>query len=314
MALTASEKQKLYRQHNLNKKSLENAIDLIKQNLKDCFRKEISENVFVINLSFTDKRRIKLIENIRSYNRILFGLLVSWSDESIRRLFYEPNVFTEGQIDYLLKSKALEQKWTLALKIAFLKAHGLIPTGNETCRGLVINAGTFSAISPDLLAKYDATKLLIENFLIPSFNIRNKVQHGEWIAAFKPPHSKEYSRALTNSIFRENIVTISSRVIIFNSVYQMIVDLARFSSNNFKIDPSTTPFQFFYELHIKKIEYEKNKIKIPNLNLYINELVVKKQNSKKYTAKVDPIQVQIHLNCLQKLIHFFATIRCPTWA
>lgn len=282
MVLTVAERKKLFRLHNLNKKSLENAIDLIKLNIKNSYREEISDGNYTINQIFTDKKRIKLTENIRSYNRILFGLLVSWSDESIRRLFYEPNVFTDTQIDFLIGNRALEQKWTFALKIAFLKANGLIPAGNETCVRVTINSMNFRTLSPDQLRKYIEIKELIEDFLIPSFNIRNKVQHGEWIAAFRPPDSKNYSSELTKRIFKENIVTISSRIVIFKSVYQMIVDLARFSSNNFKLDSTTTPFEYFYSQHIKKINHEKSKILHSELNKFINDLIVKKENGKRY--------------------------------
>jgi hypothetical protein len=283
MTLTSEEKQKLYNLHNLNKKSLENAIELIKLNIRNSCREETSEGQYIIKQPFTSRERITLIENIRSYNRILLGLLVSWSEESIRRLVYEPKVFSDGQIDFLLdKSRSLEQKWTFSLKIAFLKANGLIPTGNETCIGVTINVRNFRSLSCSMLNKYSELELLIKSFLIPSFNIRNKVQHGEWIAAFKSPDSKTYSSELTKSIFKENIITISSRIVIFNSVYQMITDLARFSSNNFKIDPSTTPFEYFHSQHIKKINYEKLKILTPSLDLYVNDLIRKKENGKKY--------------------------------
>jgi len=283
MALSESEKKKFYRLHNLNKKSLENAIDLIKENIRATLKKETSDRKYIIKLSFTDNKRVKLIENVRSYNRILLGLLVSWSEESIRRLFFEPNVFSNAQIDFLLeKNRSLEQKWTFALKIAFLKANGLIPVGNETCVRVNINSRDFRTLSSDQISKYEGIVKLINDFLIPSINIRNKVQHGEWIVAFKPPDSKIYCPELTRRIFKENIITTSSRIVVFNSIYQMIVDLARFSSNNFKIDPTTTPFEYFYNQQIKKINHEKSKIVSSDIHKYIDDLITKNQNGKVY--------------------------------
>ena len=306
MTLTASEKHKFYRLHNLNKKSLENAIDLIKENLRTSFKKEITDGNYIIKQNFTDSKRVKLIENIRSYNRILLGLLASWSEESIRRLFFEPNVFTDTQIDFLLdRSRSLEQKWTFSLKIAFLKANGLIPVGKETCVGVNINSRNFSTLSPDLISKYDEIETLIKDFLIPSFNIRNKVQHGEWIAAFKPPDSKIYSPDLTKSIFKENIVTISSRIIIFNSVYQMIIDLARFSSNNFKIDPTTTPFEYFYNQHIKKINHEKSKIVSSDINKYIDDLISKNENGKAHRNALTIKKESSPNNIWRRILNYF---------
>lgn len=305
MALTTSEKQKIFRLHNLNKKSLETAIDLIKLNIRNTFKEEINDGVYTIKQPFNNSKRIKLTENLRSYNRILFGLLVSWSDESIRRLFYEQNVFTENQINFLLGNRPLEQKWIFALKIAFLKANNLIPANNENCTGITINRMTYRTLSPDLIRKYDEIQDLIKYFLIPSFNIRNKVQHGEWIAAFKAPDSKIYSPELTKLIFKENIITISSRIIIFNSVYQMIIDLARFSSNSFKIDQTTTPFEYFYDQHIKKINYEKSRIISPNLNKYVDELILKNENGKMHRDKLTIATPKKKSNTLTLMIQFF---------
>lgn len=286
MSYSEAEKKKLYKLHNLNKKSLENAIDLIKQNIKNCYIEEVSESNYLINELFTNKKRILLINNIRSYNRILFGLLVSWSDQCIRRLFYEQNVFTETQINFLLdKTRSLEQKWNFALKISFLKANGLIPLGNEKCVKLNINSNFSNSLNSELLKKYDEIQNLINYFLIPSFDIRNKVQHGEWIAAFRPENPETYNAKFTKNIFQENIITISSRIVIFKSVYQMIVGLATFSSNNFKINNSTTPFEYFYSQNIKKINYEKTKISTPNLNKFINDLIEKKENGKLHRQK-----------------------------
>ncbi len=59
MALTPAEKQKLYRLHNLNKKSLENAIDLIKLNIRDSFKEEIQKGKYTVRQTFTHTKRIK---------------------------------------------------------------------------------------------------------------------------------------------------------------------------------------------------------------------------------------------------------------
>lgn len=304
MALTTVQKRQYYNYHNLNKKSLENAISLIKENIRGVYKQEINGN-YTIRTTFTNPERVKLINDVRSYNRILLGLLASWSDESIRRLYYEENVFTEDQINYLLsRSTALEQKWKLALKIAFCKAQGLIPIGNETCQGININASAFPSIDIGLINKYRAVENLIANILVPAFNIRNKVQHGEWIYAFSPPDSKIFSREITVKISKENIVSISARMTVFNSVYQMIIDLSRFNSGNFKIDPTTTPFEYFHNLHLKKINFEIQKISSPDINKYIAELIRRNEMGKNYRENQQLIIPEKH-SFFQKIIFFF---------
>jgi hypothetical protein len=280
--MTPQEKATFHKLHHLNRKSLENAIELIKEDIRNAYRREKDSN-YIIHLPFTSPLRKKLLEDIRSYNRLLLGLMASWSDESIRRLYFEPNVFTDTQIDYLY-NMSLQDKWKMALKISFCKAYSLVPVGDENCR-TISSRIMRQVIDPNLYSKYEELSNMIGDFLIPAFNIRNKVQHGEWIAAFNSPDSKVYDLELTKNIFKENIVTISSRIVIFNSIYQMITDLARFTSNNFKPDPTTTPFEHFYDRYIKKIEKEIKTIKNPKLNIYYNTLITKKEKGKIYVRE-----------------------------
>lgn len=305
--MTPQEKAKFHKLHHLNRKSLENAIELIKEDIRNAYRKEKNSN-YIIHLPFTSPIRMKLLDDIRSYNRLLLGLMVSWSDESIRRLYFEPNMFTDTQIDYLY-GMPLQDKWKMALKISFCKAYSLVPVDDENCR-TISSSHMRRVINPDLYSKYKELSLMIGNFLIPAFNIRNKVQHGEWIAAFNSPDSKMYDLELTKNIFKENIVTISSRIVIFNSIYQMITDLARFTSNNFKPDPTTTPFEYFYNIYIKKIEQEIKTIKTPKLNLYYNTLISKKEKGKIYAkgkinilpANTMSLPKKVKRNTIQKIL------------
>ena len=62
----------------------------------------------------------------------------------------------------------------------------------------------------------------------------------------------------------------------------MIIDLATFNTGLFKIDQNTTPFEYFYQLHIKKVEFEITKISKPKLNEYVNELIKKAEKGKMY--------------------------------
>src|SRR5690606_7120476 len=126
---------------------------------------------------------------------------------------------------------------------------------DETCDTVRIERERRN-LGDELVDYYLELRDIIADNLVPNFLIRNKVQHGEWEYAFKPRYSAEFSQDITDKINKENIVTTTSRYILVNAIYQMIVDLGRFRSNSFALDSMLTPFEYFYKDYIKKINFE----------------------------------------------------------
>ena len=210
----------------------------------------------------------------KSYYRILTGIQVSWAEESIKRLFYEKNLLTNVQRDYLLERPALDQRWYKTLKIIFCIAYDLVPAGDETCETVNIQQQR-NNLGQELVDRYFNLKNIIRHQLVPNFTLRNKVQHGEWEFAFSSDYSKEFRQDLTDKVNNENIVTTTSRYTIVNALYQMIVELGTFKSDNFAIDSMITPFEHFYEGYIRKIQFEINRIVNPDLETFILDIVQK---------------------------------------
>ena len=272
--MTTQEIAQYFQYHNSNIKLLKIGFDNIRDQIKALYHRKNSSGKYIYLLSDSDNDKIELRKIEKSFSRIISGIQVSWAEECIKRLLFEKNLFTEGQRTFLLSQPSLDQRWYAALKIVFSIAYDLVPPGDENCQTVRINRERRN-LGDELVDQYIELRQIIKNQLVPNFSIRNKVQHGEWEYAFKPRPSAEFSQDMTDSINNENIITTTSRHIIVNALYQMLVDLGRFKSNRFAIDSMMTPFEYFYRHYIKKINYEVTKITKANLEQYIKEILEK---------------------------------------
>lgn len=272
--MNEQEVEMYFQYHNSNIKSLKIGFDEIRSQLKALYKKTNKSGELIYNLpnNHIEKNTAREIETALS--RILSGIQVSWAEESIKRLLYENRVLTENQRNYLLEQPALDQRWYKTLKIVFCLAYDLVPPTDEICDTVNINQET-NNLGNELVNQYIELKRIITNHLVPNFSIRNKVQHGEWIYAFKPQFAKEFSQELTDKVSNENIITTTSRFTIVNAFYQMIVDLGRFKSDSFNLDAISTPFEYFYANYMRKITFEVEKILNSDLDTFICNLIEK---------------------------------------
>lgn len=282
--MTQQEIEQYFKYHNENIKSLKIGFDYIRSQIKVLYHYKNSNSDYIYTLNDNDPDKIKLKRIEKSLSRILSGVQVSWAEECIKRLLYEKDLFTDNQRTYLIQQPALDQKWYATLRIVFCIAYELVPITDETCNTVRIDRERQN-LGDELVDHYFELRDIITNHIVPNFSIRNKVQHGEWEYAFKPKFSEEFSQDLTDKINNENIVTTTSRFTLVNAIYQMIVDLGRFKSNSFALDSMLTPFEYFYAGYIKKIIFEVSKIQIPNLQLFINEIIEKEQRGLQFKAR-----------------------------
>ena len=282
--MTEQEIEQYFIYHNENIKLLKIGFDNIRDQIKTLYKSQNKDGNYIYSLSDTEQEKIKIRKIEKALSRVLSGIQVSWAEESIKRLLYEKALFTDRQREYLLERPALDQRWYSTLKIVFSIAYDLVPTSDETCDTVTIERERRN-LGDELVDHYLELKDIITYNLVPNFSIRNKVQHGEWEYAFKPKYSAEFSQDITDKINKENIVTTTSRYTLVNAIYQMIVDLARFKSNSFAIDSMLTPFEYFYNDYIKKINFEVSKINTSNLDDFINDLVDKEKRGQQYRTR-----------------------------
>jgi hypothetical protein len=264
---------------------LEIGYEEIRCQIKQLYRVRNKSNSLVFSVPDGNLEKVEIRKKEKALSRILSGIQVSWAEESIKRLFYEPNLFTDQQRNYLLERPALDQRWYATLHMTYCIAYDLVPTTNPLCTSVDIEGERWN-LGNELVDQYFELRSIIGNYLTPNFSIRNKVQHGEWEFAFKN-NSKEFSMDTTLKIQHENLITTASRFTIVNALYQMLVDLGRFKSNSFKPDSMRTPFEYFYGHYIKKINYEIKKIVNPKLEEFIVELLEREVRGEKYRIRTE---------------------------
>lgn len=269
--MTQNEIKEYFDYHNSNMKYLKIGYDEMRNQIKLFYKQTDKNGHLIYNLHDSDLKKIELRKKEQSFSRILSGIQVSWAEESLKRLLYEKDLLNDNQRNYILK-KPLIEKWLETFKIVFCIAYDLMPINDEFCTQVKIKSERRN-LGNELVDQYLFIRKIISQNLTPNFAIRNKVQHGEWDFAFEAPISEIFSQELTDKLKKENIITTTSRYLIVNSIYNMIVDLGRFRSNSFALDSITTPFEYFFDKYKKKINFEIEKIKDCDLEKFIDEIV-----------------------------------------
>jgi hypothetical protein len=253
--MTVTEKRDLFTKYHLNVKMIEEGVITIEEQIK--------YNILKQFLAASPNEKLLYERKEEVNNRILVGLVISWCEVVIKRLFYEPNAFTDDQINILHQQISLEQKWRLALKLGFYKAFSVSPYSNINPLYSGINPIVTPTLTRLTLNKYNYVRDMIGNDLVPAIDLRNKVQHGEWEYAFKPapkvhlpiiPQAPEFKQDLTDNVKSQNILTVRYRMNQVKALYKLIHDLATFTHyGDFKLDNSTVPFIFFFNQNYNKI-------------------------------------------------------------
>lgn len=275
-----TDKEKKFKYHQENVLALGEGLDFVMDNIKSGIIQE--------HLAKSTDERKKAKRYVLIQSRILSGLTVSWSEEIIKRLFYEPNAFLEIQIQKL-HDLNLQQKWEFALKVAFCNAYNVSnPNNQPLCNGIDIeNQTTISRTARD---RFRHIMNLINDELLPAINIRNKVQHGEWIKAFSPPNSLSFSPNLTREINKESIIDLQTKINQFQAIYQLIHDIAA--------GRNTSTFERDFDRNYKRIESNRNLLRIRTVEKYKQDVVGRYERGINWKR-----QNQTPLNCLSRMIN-----------
>jgi hypothetical protein len=271
-------RHKKYLFHHKNVKAIELAIKLMMENVKKSYLSE-----FELNKSKFKDDKIKkslILESRLVYTRILSGLLVSLSEEMLKRLLFEPKAFKEQQIIKIYEIRSLAVKWKTVFKIAFCNQFVKYDQNDPMYKRIEIPENEIS-IKKSTREKYKNVMLLLENEIFPMIDLRNKVQHGEWKYAFTPPNSFDYNENLTHELYKENIRTIQTKLNDIKVIYKMIKDLATFSIN-FKLNLELNPFEHFFDINYERIERNKKNLIDFDINKYIKFIEIRYEKGTKY--------------------------------
>jgi len=163
-----------------------------------------------------------------NYTKLLSYLVVCWCEARIMKLIHEPAItittkrgiinkpksFEQAEIDQIISSSTLKDKWLTALQIAISKAYNV-----------TIDANFPNSLSFTPRSRYLEIEELISDELLPSIELRNRIAHGQWKQAFTND-LRAFSQAHTTALRTENIVELQLNFAMFKAIGQLIHDLA----------------------------------------------------------------------------------------
>jgi hypothetical protein len=236
--------------------------------------KKWCENVSTLDEAIGQVQRdlrlaISIKENSKIYNytKLLSYLVVCWCESRIMKLIHEPAIvitakngiinkpksFSLTEIDQIISSSTLKDKWLTALQIAIAKAYN-VP----------LDANFPRTLSFTPRSRYLEIEELISNELLPSIELRNRIAHGQWKQAFTND-LKAFSQPHTTSLRTENIVELQLNFAMFKAIGQLVHDLAS----------SRATFERDFDNNYRVVEQNKLNLHNRDYNIYCQKLVVK---------------------------------------
>jgi len=184
----------------------------------------------------------------------LSHLINTWAEVRVLKLIYETDAFSDIEKQKIIQTNSLNNRWEVALTIAFCKAYNIpdhkkIGKANYTPR-----------------IRYYALLDLINDDLLKSYQLRNRIAHGQWKYAFNND-LLDINRDLTGELRQENIVKLQLKLKMFISLAQIIHDLA----------VSTPTFERDFDTNYKKIEEQKRNFHNRSYEDYKQKMIEKRK-------------------------------------
>ena len=223
-----------YVEHCENLKTLRKAIQSVQITLREYISKNDESNIYV-------------------YTKILSHLINSWAEVRVLKLIYEIGAFSNAEKTKIIKCNDLKERWQMALNIAFCKAYKIRKINSKT-----------TSFTPR--KRYEALKELIDNELLESNQLRNRIAHGQWQFAFNNDLLR-INEDLTEKLRKENIVRLQLRLKMFINLAQIIHDLA----------VSKTTFARDFDRNYRIVEEQKQNFHNRNYEDYRNKMILKRR-------------------------------------
>jgi hypothetical protein len=214
-----------FERHCENFRIIERAITTVQRTPRDHIRKDETKNIYI-------------------YTKILSNLINLWAEVRILKIVYEKHAYTNPEKSRILVAGNARDRWVTALKIALSKAYKT-PEKN------------IDDISTPFTERTRYTTLLkwINEDLLNSIQLRNRIAHGQWVYAFTEELT-DFQDDLTAKLHQENIVQFQLKYKMFVSLAQIINDLA----------VSRPAFERDFDMHFRKVEGQKINFHKRNFN------------------------------------------------
>lgn len=213
--------------------------------------------ISVVQLNIKESIRRNEQSQVDAFTRILAQLVNSWIEVRVLKLIYEPNAFTEDQVEEILNIQVLNAKWKKALFYSYSKSFKISDP---------------SKIQDD---RYKYLSDLINSDFLESNIVRNKLAHGQWKYAF----NKELTAInddITKRVNDENVMKLQIKMKIFKDIAQIIHDLT----------VSKPTFERDFDKYVSRVKNNKNHYENKNFERYKEILINSHKKGKRRRASL----------------------------
>lgn len=280
-----------YRRRKDNTDFLENAISVVEADVKKRIRK--------IAVCHNHLKVSQITSEMDSYTAILTGLTGVWTESLIKYIIQENGAFNLTQINHILTTKSLIGKWESVYKGGLTNKYG-IPTSRSHQIASKSEIQFFFNSDSVNQNRFNNTFQLIETILDDVVNLRNKIQHGEWLNGYsKDSHGNYFFDS--NIIMSSNVLVQRLRRNQIKQLFLILSDLCTFKhSGKFRIISSSNPYEYFFPKRNGQILKLQNEIDIADINKYINGIMEKERRASYWKRKNRSPITQV-IKCIRKL-------------
>lgn len=176
-------KEKKYKAHCENLQTIESAIKMIENNLKERIKRKDFEGILI-------------------YTRLLSFLVGCWQEVRLEKIIHEPNAYSESEVNLILSCSSLADSWKKAVRISICKKCNVRYNEDTNLDEELKKAMPFT-----IGKMYEQVLEWLDLYIKDVYEIRNKIAHGQWNKAFTNDLSK-FSPERTKDLKQENIVAI----------------------------------------------------------------------------------------------------------
>lgn len=239
----AASRQNLYKAHVKNLRAVEIAFERIMRELND-------------SLARSDE---KTADALLKTAMLLLG---AWAENRLRKLVYEPNGFSQGEENLVSSTPSQMEAWKKAIELGFRKRYRL-PKADLTA-SLPITARSH----------YETLLKILEDFLQPIIEVRNKLAHGQWSRTLNNAND-DFSQEMMARINNENALTVKFKKRLLNYLAQLIHDLVA----------GNAAFERDFDTHFKNLEQAKRDITKRGYPAWLISMQEKHQRGRAARAK-----------------------------
>ena len=200
-------------------------------------------------------------KEIDAYTRLLSHLVNTWAEVRLLKLVNEKGAFSDSERVQILSIENLTNKWHKALSISLRKAYSLSPSNS--------NFPTTAEL------RYEALERLIEEDLLESSQVRNRVAHGQWMYAFNEDCTNP-NPELTLKIHSENIVKLQMRKKLLGGLSQLVHDLAI----------SRPTFERDFDKNSKVVKEQQRNLHKRSYDKYVESMIAKYNRGRSVRASI----------------------------